>query len=194
MASNEQVHRFVSHVDGLQAPFLGDPAECGYHRRTVTVAVLTRQRVELPDRTWATIVTGEEAEPDDFAQDFGEVAEGRAWWEVPLPPCPDCGGVLVWAEGGFVPGTRRCPSCGSLFSVRCEERETDTCVDNRGNTGTLRSEPLDVARADHRALLVAAYSPDEAIDDDDLDDFRKWLTEAMGLNHWQVAEVVEGLN
>lgn len=57
-----------------------------------------------------------------------------AWWDVPLPPCPDCGGELVWFEAGYVPGTRRCmgppvggtddaPSyeldggCGSMFSV-----------------------------------------------------------------------------
>ena len=35
------------------------------------------------------------------------------------PRCPDCGdprAVLVWAEGGFLPGTRQCPSCGSLFA------------------------------------------------------------------------------
>lgn len=33
---------------------------------------------------------------------------GRAWWEVPLPACPDCGGDLVWYEAGYVPGTRKC--------------------------------------------------------------------------------------
>ncbi len=56
------------------------------------------------------------------------------WWSVPLPPCPDCGGDLVWYEAGYVPGARRCmgariggtieaPSydhdggCGSMFSA-----------------------------------------------------------------------------
>ena len=24
------------------------------------------------------------------------------------PPCPDCGGTIVWAEAGGVPGSRRC--------------------------------------------------------------------------------------
>jgi len=41
-----------------------------------------------------------------------------AWWDVPLPPCPDCGGEIVWAEAGYVPGTRRCVACGSRFSVQ----------------------------------------------------------------------------
>ena len=27
---------------------------------------------------------------------------------VPLPPCPDCGGDLVWYEAGYTPGTRKC--------------------------------------------------------------------------------------
>jgi hypothetical protein len=56
------------------------------------------------------------------------------WWDVPLPPCPDCGGDLVWYEAGYVPGARRCMGapisrdehgpayaqdggCGSMFSV-----------------------------------------------------------------------------
>jgi hypothetical protein len=38
-------------------------------------------------------------------------------WTVPLPPCPDCGGNVVWAEAGLVPGARECLRCGSLFSV-----------------------------------------------------------------------------
>lgn len=42
---------------------------------------------------------------------------GRTWWEVPLPACPDCGGVLAWAEAGLVPGARECSGCGSRFMV-----------------------------------------------------------------------------
>lgn len=43
------------------------------------------------------------------------------WWEVPLPACPDCGGALIWAEAGLVPGARECAGCGSLF--RAETRD-----------------------------------------------------------------------
>lgn len=43
-----------------------------------------------------------------------------AWWELPLPACPDCGGVLEWAEAGLVPGARRCEGCGSLYRVEVE--------------------------------------------------------------------------
>ena len=32
------------------------------------------------------------------------------------PACPDCGGDLVWAEAGRVPGSRECGSCGSQFA------------------------------------------------------------------------------
>ena len=71
-------------------------------------------------------------------------------------------------------------------------REGDIWLDQRGDVGELRSEPLDVARADHRALLVATYLPDEAIRPDQVDEFRECLR-TMGLNHYQVAEVVEAL-
>lgn len=40
-----------------------------------------------------------------------------AWADVPLPPCPDCGGAVQWAEAGYAPGTRECADCGSLFGV-----------------------------------------------------------------------------
>ena len=49
--------------------------------------------------------------------DMGQVPTGGAWWTIPLPPCPDCGGVLEWAEAGYVPGARECTTCRSLFMV-----------------------------------------------------------------------------
>jgi hypothetical protein len=50
-----------------------------------------------------------------------------AWWELPLPPCPDCkDGKLVWAEGGWVPGARECIKCGSLFSISAGDVGGDT--------------------------------------------------------------------
>jgi hypothetical protein len=45
---------------------------------------------------------------DGLVIDMGACAPGHAWWEIPLPPCPDCGGDLVWFEAGYVPGTRNC--------------------------------------------------------------------------------------
>jgi len=63
-------------------------------------------------------VQGEDMDVGDAAR--VELACGPvtgAWWEVPLPPCPDCGGAVAWAEAGFVPGTRECQGCGSLFTV-----------------------------------------------------------------------------
>lgn len=41
------------------------------------------------------------------AVDLGPIGD-RAWWEVPLPSCPKCGGDFVWYEAGYVPGTRKC--------------------------------------------------------------------------------------
>lgn len=38
-------------------------------------------------------------------------------WDLPLPKCPDCGGEVVWAEAGYVPGTRECKNCRSLFMI-----------------------------------------------------------------------------
>ncbi len=60
---------------------------------------------------------------DGLSLDMGALPAGVAWWEVPLPACPDCGGEVVWWEAGYVPGTRKCLNCGSLFSVQCAERQ-----------------------------------------------------------------------
>ena len=72
---------------------------------------------------------------------YGAVGESaRAWWAVPLPPCPNpvnqptnqptnqCGGMLVWAEEGQVPGTRRCSACQTMYRV-----VTVTCSCERGH-------------------------------------------------------------
>lgn len=78
-------------------------------------------------------IKGQLVADDDLRLDMGEIT--GAWWEVPLPPCPDCGGDLVWYEAGYVPGTRKCMGkptgpgektydqdggCGSLFNVHTE--------------------------------------------------------------------------
>jgi hypothetical protein len=50
-------------------------------------------------------IRGEFTEDDGWQQ---PLLPTGAWWEAPLPSCPDCGGDLVWAEAGNVPGTRNC--------------------------------------------------------------------------------------
>jgi hypothetical protein len=84
-------------------------------------------------------IRDELTEDDGLALDLGPLGPGEAWWEKPLPPCPDCGGALVWFEAGYVPGTRKClgaaigttpdgratydpdGGCGSMFAVRTPE-------------------------------------------------------------------------
>jgi len=48
----------------------------------------------------------------------GEVGPDDAWWSVPLPLCPSCQGIVVWAEAGQVPGTRRCAECKRFYRLR----------------------------------------------------------------------------
>lgn len=47
----------------------------------------------------------------------GRIEPGGAWWDVPLPACPDCGGTMQWVEAHRVPGARLCAGCGSWFQV-----------------------------------------------------------------------------
>lgn len=86
-------------------------------------------------------IKGELTDDDGLDIDMGGI--DGAWWTVPLPACPDCGGDLVWYEAGYVPGTRKCMgqpvavladadggtrrrydkanSCGSFFTVQTRE-------------------------------------------------------------------------
>jgi hypothetical protein len=103
-------------------------------------------------------IKGRRAPDDGLTINMG-VLGNRAWHEVPLPACPDCGGDLVWYEAGYVPGTRRCmglpiggrptnplldrrvplpnddshPSCPTLLSEKVSAllRERNTCSDER---------------------------------------------------------------
>ena len=67
------------------------------------------------------------------AIELGALREDQAWWEVPLPPCPDCGGDLVWHEAGYTPERGNVwvsqlrtaaysadGGCGSFFDVEPE--------------------------------------------------------------------------
>ena len=53
-------------------------------------------------------IRGEMGPDDGLVVDMGPLRPGQAWWDVPLPPCPDCGGDLTWDEAGHAPGTRKC--------------------------------------------------------------------------------------
>jgi hypothetical protein len=86
--------------------------------------------------TYIVRIRNERSDDDGWGTDLGPVPPATAWWEVQLPPCPDCGGDMVWYEAGHVPGTRRCMGapirrhedsrpiydhdggCGSMFSVQ----------------------------------------------------------------------------
>ena len=44
------------------------------------------------------------------------IPDGAEAGDSRYPSCPDCGGDVVWAEAGRVPGSRDCTSCGSEFA------------------------------------------------------------------------------
>ena len=95
---------------------------------------VVRRLPEYPDGTDAPEyrIRGKYRDGPDVEVLAGPVTE--AWWGVPLPPCPDCGGDIVWYEAGYVPGVRKClgrpigrtdgrpvydqeGGCGSMFTV-----------------------------------------------------------------------------
>ena len=86
-----------------------------------TKAFLRRERLYVGGSSGHTCRIGAEYDqPDDGLRiEMGTVT--GAWYNVPLPACPDCGGEVVWAEAGYVTGTRQCTGCGSLFSVQTEQ-------------------------------------------------------------------------
>lgn len=53
------------------------------------------------------VIRGERAGDDGYHQDL-DCGPDQAWYDAPLPTCPDCGGDLIWWEAGYVPGTRAC--------------------------------------------------------------------------------------
>jgi len=67
----------------------------------------------------------EAREERDVRVSIAAIPAGTPWWEVKLPPCPDCSGLLTWHEAGLVPGARRCVACGSIFTVRTFSAEVE---------------------------------------------------------------------
>ena len=106
-------------ADGPQ-PSGGVVVAFAHEARNLRAVVLRRERFfgggsDDPEH----VVAGRYVDAEDVAD--VELLAGPcvgAWWDVPLPPCPDCGGGIVWAEAGYVPGARRCVACGSLFSAQ----------------------------------------------------------------------------
>lgn len=85
------------------------------------VAVLRRLRMQDGYGDAIYIVRGAPVPAEEIG-DVG-IAAGPitgAWWEVMLPACLDCDGDVVWYEAGYVPGARRCVSCGSMYTVESE--------------------------------------------------------------------------
>jgi hypothetical protein len=84
-------------------------------------------------------IKGQPGDEDDLEIDMGRLQVDQAWWELPLPPCPDCGGDIAWDETEYVAGTRKClgspidqydddrtysedGGCGSIFTVRTADK------------------------------------------------------------------------
>lgn len=85
----------------------------------MNVAYLRRERLYgSGNDSYMVQVAGRLVDDDGLRVEMGPVT--GAWWDLPLPACPDCGGDVVWHEAGYVPGTRKCQGCGSLFSVQVE--------------------------------------------------------------------------
>ena len=63
------------------------------------------------------VVRGKMVEADAADNTHVPIPEGAdAAGPGDYPPCPDCGGHILWAENGGVPGTRECNGCGSKFA------------------------------------------------------------------------------
>jgi hypothetical protein len=62
---------------------------------------------------YQVIIKGELEEDDGWSVDW----PGAGWMNLQSGICPDCCGEWVWAEAGYVPGTRKCRQCGSMFSA-----------------------------------------------------------------------------
>ena len=69
-------------------------------------AILTRQQVHQNDTVPASLlVDGHHKDMPNIRMDAGALF-GRNVCEVRLPPCPDCGGDLLWVEASKAPGAR----------------------------------------------------------------------------------------
>lgn len=103
------------------------------------LVVMRRQRFYSAEDDVEYMIRGEYVDVDSEGLEWPCGPCIASWWDVPLPPCPDCGGDVVWWEAGYVPGTRRCVGkpirksggqpaynpdggCGSMFAVDVRRR------------------------------------------------------------------------
>ena len=86
---------------------------------------------------YQVLIRGELVDDDGLDIDCGPIT--GAWWEVPLPQCPDCGGDVIWYEAGHVPGTRAC--AGQPVGVQGDGRKSYAAENGRltGGCGSIFS-------------------------------------------------------
>jgi len=118
-----------------------------------------------------TIVKNEEQKDDGLRIDMGSVK--TAWWCVPLPNCPDCGGHVVWWEAEYVSGTRKC-----LGHPKNEPTSIlDARVPQPGNY------PNEVAEQVERLIQRRNTCPDEEVAKIDLEILRLLRPWTEGLQY-----------
>lgn len=83
-----------------------------------TIAFLKRLRFQMGGEEHCLYGSNSRRPDDGLRVEMGPVT--GAWYDMPLPACPDCGGTLMWAEGGYVPGARLCIECGAMFIVETQ--------------------------------------------------------------------------
>ena len=58
----------------------------------------------------------------------GQSSAIDVWTLADIAPCPNCGGHLLWAENGNVPGYRICRLCGRSWMVKGTHDEAANTV------------------------------------------------------------------
>lgn len=68
-------------------------------------------------------IKGQLAQDDGYEFQLGKVdeSERRTWWDIPMPPCPDCGQVLSGDEAAHATSPIECRNCGSVFSTQTRD-------------------------------------------------------------------------
>jgi uncharacterized protein (DUF983 family) len=62
---------------------------------------------------YKVVIRGELIADDSWSQHI-ENATGQ---DLQTGKCPDCGGIWVWWDAGYVSAHRKCTACGSMFDV-----------------------------------------------------------------------------
>ena len=87
------------------------------------------------------------------------------WTLVAAAPCPVCGGRLLWAENGNVPGWRICEACGR--SWMCKPAGTQPVKDAYGRVvADIVSVKIEVPQVSWDGDLEDAWTLDEPRDEE----------------------------